>query len=361
MVIYKCEFCYKNFYQKSHFDVHIARKNKCYPTDINNYNFKKNTTAENPPTTAENPPTTAENPPTTAKNPPTTAENPQNTTNNILNNNNEYKCIYCNKLFIRKDSIKRHIKKSCPKAKEYESKKEEHFQKLMDEILFLKKQNESLHNNIAKIQHEHSNNNSNNDINNNINSNSNNDINNNNIINANNTNNTFNNIDKFQNIVLVGYNKEDLGKINVQDFIKSLRRGFQAPIELTKAVHFNPLLPEFHNIYIPKFNEKNALCYDGTEWKIVDKDELADDIYENKKAHIIDKWEDFADQLTETQIKALNRWFNTHNDDDNKKLKNDIKKVLYEKRYLPIETKKSIDKKNKIKTLNKFTLPLYIQ
>jgi hypothetical protein len=35
--------------------------------------------------------------------------------------------------------------------------------------------------------------------------------------------------------------------------------------------------------------------------KDVDKNELVADIYENKRAYIFDKWEDFANQLTDTQ------------------------------------------------------------
>jgi hypothetical protein len=94
-------------------------------------------------------------------------------------------------------------------------------------------------------------------------------------------------------------------------------------------------------------NEKHALCYDGFEWKVVDKDELAENIYENKRSHIIEKCEDFSDQLTETQQKALNRWFKSKDDKDDKLLKEDIKRILYEKRHLAMDAKKKSEKKNK--------------
>jgi hypothetical protein len=328
MVLYTCNICLKNFDKKSNYQVHIARKNKCENIIYHN---KKNDDTNEEKVPAQNPHKTAQKLKKTAQNPHKTAQNFEQYKINEINN---YKCSYCNKTFVRKDSIKRHINKYCLKAKEHEIKKEELFQNLMKEMIVLKKQNEFLHEEVMKIK--------NNNINlQNINSNNNNSNNNNNY----NINNGI--IDNHQNIVLVGYNNEDFNKINIKDFIKLLRRGFQAPIELTKAIHFNPLLPEYHNIYIPKMNEKYALCYDGYDWKVVDKDELAENIYEHKRAHIIEKWEDFADQLTDTQIKALNRWFICKDDKDIKILKDDIKKVLYEKRHLVIQSKKKIEKQNK--------------
>ncbi len=98
---------------------------------------------------------------------------------------------------------------------------------------------------------------------------------------------------------------------------------------------------------LAQMNEKHALCYDGFEWKVVDKDELAENIYENKRSHIIEKCEDFSDQLTETQQKALNRWFKSKDDKDDKLLKEDIKRILYEKRHLAMDAKKKSEKKNK--------------
>ena len=35
---------------------------------------------------------------------------------------------------------------------------------------------------------------------------------------------------------------------------KILEKGYYSPIELTEKMHFNPELPEYHNIYIPNTN-----------------------------------------------------------------------------------------------------------
>ena len=52
------------------------------------------------------------------------------------------------------------------------------------------------------------------------------------------------------NIVLIGYGKEDMKKIDTNDILKSLKKGFYSTIHLTEAVHFNSKYPEYHNVYI---------------------------------------------------------------------------------------------------------------
>jgi hypothetical protein len=253
-------------------------------------------------------------------------------------------CAYCEKKFSRRDIVIRHMNESCKKVKKIESEKDNIMKRLLEKI-------DKLEEKIDKVNEE--NKNLKTIITNNTQSITNNEYENN--IENNSQNNYF---DNSQHIVLVGYTKEDFDKIGNEDFIKILKRGFQAPIELTKSIHFNPQFPEYHNIFIPKMNEKHGMFFDGKNWRLIHKDELAEDIYERKRSHIIENWETFADHLTEPQKKALKRWLSSKDDKDAEILKEDIKRVLYENRKLPMEKKKEIEyyeKINKQKKLKNIT------
>ena len=159
---------------------------------------------------------------------------------------------------------------------------------------------------------------------------------------TNNNNNKINNgtINKGtinNNIVLIGYGKEDLAKIDKKDILKSLKKGFYSTIQLTEAVHFNPKYPEYHNVYISNIKDKYAMMYDGKEWTLTRKAELIERLYENKRDYIEDNMDEFIESLSQSQTRALERWLKT---DDNhnkiKEIKDKIKLLLYNKRDIII-------------------------
>ena len=163
------------------------------------------------------------------------------------------------------------------------------------------------------------------------------------------TNNTTNNIGNTVvngdvNVVLVGYGKEDMDKINKQELLKSFRSGFHSTIKLIDTIHFNPDYPEYHNVYISSMKNKYAMMFNGNDWTIVMKDELIDKLYDDKRNYIEENMDEFLESLTRSQTNALHRWMDV--DDDHhyiKKVKNDIKLMLYNKRKLPINNKYLID------------------
>ena len=178
-------------------------------------------------------------------------------------------CAYCNKKYSQKGYVMHHIKHNCKKVKEIEAQKQAIFTKLKEEkeqedskIKNLEKENKEikkvvyelekkLENELKKTQSIISNTINNNNTDNSINNSGNNSNNTDNSINNNIINNNNN-----QQIVLVDYNKEDLSKIDKKEILAIMKRGFQAPVELTRTIHCNPKYPEFHNVFIPKINEK---------------------------------------------------------------------------------------------------------
>ena len=244
----------------------------------------------------------------------------------------KYACKHCDRKFTTKTNMYRHIRTSCreKETKDKEDKEtttmasDENEQldvaKIYDMLLKLKEEHNELReeNDVLKIKVKEMEkepkvvNNTTNNIN----------------------NGSINN-GTVNNIYLVGYGKEDMSKIDRDDLLGGIRMGFNSTLKLIDTVHFNPKYPEFHNVYISSMKNKYAMMYDGSAWTLVMKDDLIDKMYDDKRDYIEDNLEDFLKSLTVSQTNAMHRWLNA--DDDHhyvKKIKNDIKLLLYNKRDL---------------------------
>ena len=148
--------------------------------------------------------------------------------------------------------------------------------------------------------------------------------------------------------MLVGYGNEDMSKIDKDDILKALKHGYMIPIEMTKITNFNEKHPEFHNVYIPRITERYGMMYKNELWELMDKDELADIIHDNKKAYVEDNFEELIKSLNPSQISTLNKWLQTHeNDKSIMNTKKEIKNLLYIRRKMAITTKNKIEKQEK--------------
>jgi hypothetical protein len=323
---YECNECGKKFHKKQHYEYHMQRKTSCVPV-----------------------------------NPIVKPETKHLDSKLMRQYLDECKCAYCEKVFTRKDNLIHHIKYNCKKVKEIEEEKYKIFTKLKEkEDLRIKKLEEELSKikenfevklkekdkeindlkkNAGKIKKV---------LNNTTNSN-------NNISNSNNIDNsinTQNNNNNLQNIYLMNYNANNMPALTSSEIIEALKRGFQTPVELTRKIHFNPKFPEFHNVYIPRINERYGMIYMDGDWKIMDKDELVEDIYESKRAFVVENLETYINQLDEFKIKSLKRWLDRDDDDEGViNTKNDIKKLLFNNRKMAMNRKKEIDNLNKKKKL----------
>lgn len=170
---------------------------------------------------------------------------------------------------------------------------------------------------------------------------------------TNNTNNTTNNTNNTNNINngvvvninLVKYGAEDISRIDKNELVNILTYGFRSTLKLTESLHFNPKYPEYHNIYIANMKSKYAMVYNGESWDLVNKNQLIDTIYDDKRAYIEQNLDDFVNSLSKSRINALKRWLEI--DDDNPKIlevKEEIKLLLYNKSDVPLKTKKSSNK-----------------
>jgi hypothetical protein len=92
------------------------------------------------------------------------------------------------------------------------------------------------------------------------------------------------------------------------------------------------------------------MIYTDDAWKITDRDELVNDIYENKRAFIIENLDTFINKLDENKKKSLKRWLDRDDDDEGIiNTKEDIKRLLFDNRHMAMSRKKELDKLNKKK------------
>jgi ankyrin repeat protein len=160
----------------------------------------------------------------------------------------------------------------------------------------------------------------------------------------------------------LSYGQEDMTKIDNDEILNALKKGYYSTLTLTEAVHFNPKYPEYQNVYISNIKDKYAMYYDGKNWTLTMKEELIEKIYEDKKSYIEENLDDFVNSLTDSRKNALDRWLNTDEEDDKiKEIKGKIRLLLYNKRELPIENYEIIKKDNaelinKIKISKKKTI-----
>lgn len=228
----------------------------------------------------------------------------------------DFECTECGKKFTTKMSMIRHTKTVCPMKKgqcvnnaktleqiiqmqtQIQHQLEEKFKQLELEVKQLKCNNENITNN----------------------------INNGTVINAN---------------FLVEYGKEDLTKLSKMELHNSFNCGFNALQMLTQLIHFNPEHPEFHNIYISNMKDPYAMMYSDNQWTMITKEDLIEKIYEDKKEYIENNLELFVDNLLPSRKRALDTWLNMDDDDAQiKKIKKDIKLLLYNKKDMVVNNKK---------------------
>jgi hypothetical protein len=330
---YKCEDCKKLFNKKSNYDDHKNRKNKC--TAILDMIIKDNHNK-------------------------ISADNKTEMQKKIDDNI----CFYCEQKFSNKGNMIAHMKNNCKKVKYIEKKKQEIFDKLKkvkEEEEKLKEQLKNIYDS-DKINNPSIQNNTINNIDNNIVNNIDNSIVN-NIHNDNSMHNT-NNINNNNNIMLVNYGDEDINKFKKEKIANAMKKVYSSPLALTELIHFNPKYPEYHNIFIPKMNEKYAMVFEDNDWKILHKDKLANRIYYDKRNFVEEHYGDYKDYFSEQKINALIRFIEDDRNgykDGSSEIKEEIKLLLYNNRKMAIERKKLLEKnerdklklKSKAKYINK--------
>jgi hypothetical protein len=320
MVEYKCNRCKKVFKQKSHYECHISRKFLCKSDQQQENNNVQNAAAGQQ----------------------NAAAGQQNA---VVGRQEEQidpkQCQYCKSIFTRISSLKMHLKNRCKVKKQRDQEKEDLMAQLIkdreDQKKIIDEQNkkiEEIRKEMESIKKENSR------AKGNIqNANS--------IQNAekiqNNTQNTQNNNTINQQINIIAYGKEDLSHIQEGDYKRILNKGFKSIQEFVNSIHFNNNKPENHNVYISNLRDNYILVYDGNSWQVQERDNILQDIVDNKGEMLQLKFNEIVEKLDEPTVRKFRRFLDERDEKEViSSIKKDLKLLLYNKRKI-VEGDKSIE------------------
>lgn len=175
--------------------------------------------------------------------------------NNVCEKKKEYKCKYCDKLYIKYQSYWNHINNACKNRNmivDLQCKIED----MEDKYSKLKEDSDKIKKIIDTKEKS-----------------------------CNVINNTQNNTIIISNLVKFG--SEDISVLTNDEILQSLKMGFYAMKGLINAIHFNDRIPEYQNVCFNSLNSNMCAVYDGTMWSTKNKKEIIEKLI-NDKIDLID-------------------------------------------------------------------------
>ena len=139
------------------------------------------------------------------------------------------------------------------------------------------------------------------------------------------------------NIKLLAYDKTDISDLTEKDFIKCFNHNNMCVPHLVKRIHFNPKKPENHNVFISNLKSGYIMLYDGKKWNTFNRDEIVDDIFDDKHDILEQKYEEWVNIGKDYPIiyHKFRRYLDKINNDVVlKKVKDEMKFVLYNNRNI---------------------------
>ncbi len=207
----------------------------------------------------------------------------------------EIKCKYCQKNFSTTRILERHLRNTCRNKKNI---LEEENKKLREKVKELEKSQSTTINNDNRTTN----------------------------------NNTF-------NIYIVNYEDTNLDKITDRTYNRIIRDSdevYQIIPRLIREIHFNPNIPENHNIVLSNKNKNNKhlQVYRNKHWEIEKKDTEIDNLINDKETNLSDWVAEKGEKYPEA-LEKFNEYLEQKYDDDVSKLvKDEVELVLYNNRHM---------------------------
>jgi hypothetical protein len=239
---------------------------------------------------------------------------------------NSSKCDCCDKTFTREDNLKIHKETSCKGKKNEILVLKEKLEETSNELKKLKEQLLNPSNSISNIA---SNNNTDQSTTVTTTSSHNNTSSNN--TNSHNTVNT-------QNIV-INFGQENINKLTGKEKSEILESSLYSIIKCAEKVHFNPRLPQQHNVYSTNIRSKHAYKYLDSKYVLTNQKELIDDIIENRKEDVRLLLTKYGMQIRAIyceKIKGLLERMDNHDENEMKRARDAIAYLLFNNRDLII-------------------------
>ena len=139
------------------------------------------------------------------------------------------------------------------------------------------------------------------------------------------------------NIKLLAYDKTDLSDLTEKDFIRCFNHNNMCVPHLVKRIHFNPKKPENHNVFISNLKSGYIMIYDGKKWNTYNRDEIVDDIFDDKHDILeqkIEEWVNIGKDYPIIYHKFKRYLEKINNDTVFKKVKDELKLILYNNRTI---------------------------
>jgi hypothetical protein len=267
--------------------------------------------------------------------------NQNETDSDTESNTASKKCQNCKKKFSQTSSLNRHLKDRCKVIKKQNNEKEELLTKLLNGLEEIKLQNKQFAEQNKQIveQNKQFAEKFNKMETNNTNSNN---------TNCNTANikqfNQLNNVNNNVKINLLAFRQEDLSYIKDDIYKKILNKGFKSVPTLVEHIHFNKNKPENNNIYISNMRDKHILVYDGNDWKLKEKDEILQQLVDDKADILSEKFEELLEKLDEPTIKKFKRFLEQKDEDCViSDIKDDLKLLLYNNKKITEKTRAIVD------------------
>jgi len=143
-----------------------------------------------------------------------------------------------------------------------------------------------------------------------------------------NNNNTIN-----INVQVNDYKDTDFSKLKYEHFNRALNRTLMSIPQLIEYSHFNPKLPENHNVYISNQKGKYAMIYNGKDWEIKDKNRTIDQLIGDQE-YELEQWVNRIDE-NQIEVKKFQKYLDVKEKDGALEvMKDEIGMLLYNKRNL---------------------------
>ena len=139
------------------------------------------------------------------------------------------------------------------------------------------------------------------------------------------------------NIKLLAYDKTDLSDLTEKDFIRCFNHNNMCVPHLVKRIHFNPKKPENHNVFISNLKSGHIMIYDGIQWNTYVRDEVVNDIFDDKHDILeqkIEEWINIGKDYPIIYHKFKRYLEKINNDIVIKKVKDELKLTLYNNRNI---------------------------
>ncbi len=241
--------------------------------------------------------------------------------NNILIDdckiNELFNCEYCNEEYTLETNLNRHMKK-CIKKKEKEQEQHEeeksfvYLQQLVDKL------NKQLEENLHQLEEKDK------QINELI-----------------KKTGITNNITNNNNIFIYSLANTSLDHLTDKDMYDCVNSCILSVPNLVKNIHFNPNVPENHNIYLTNIRNNYIMVFNGKQWEIRNRDETIEDMI-NINEFRLEDWVS-NEEVQKMYPKAMKKFelYMKKREENGviDTIKNEIKMLLYNKKDIVIETR----------------------